>query len=193
LRRSARIQAESPVKLGKIAHPVSGIPPAGSNQEKIMKPNLFTPLLAPLFAPLLGLLSLCIMPEAGAADNGLVSKPSKYSVADTINRVETVVKAKGMTVFARIDHAAEAEKAGLKMHPTQLLIFGNPKGGTPLMQANPTIAIDLPMKALAWEDDNGKVWLSYNAPAFLKNRHDVKDELAKSLSGIVGLMDAALE
>ncbi len=145
------------------------------------------------FAPLLGLFSLCILPEAGAADNGLVTKPSKYSVPDTINRVENVVKSKGMTVFARIDHAGEAEKAGLKMQPTQLLIFGNPKGGTPLMQAAPTIAIDLPMKALAWQDESGKVWLSYNAPAFLKARHDLKDELAKGLGGIVGLIDAALE
>ena len=101
--------------------------------------------------------ALCATAQAG--DN-LITKPSKYSVPDTMNRIEQAMTAKGMTIFARIDHAGEAKKAGLEMKPTELLIFGNPKGGTALMVAKPTAAIDLPMKALAWEDKDGKVWLT---------------------------------
>jgi uncharacterized protein (DUF302 family) len=89
--------------------------------------------------------------DAWAGPEGLVSKPSRYSVPETVDRLMTVVQSKGMTVFARIDHAAEAAKTGLEMRPAQLLVFGNPKGGTPLMTAAPTVAIDLPLKALAWE------------------------------------------
>lgn len=128
-----------------------------------------------------------------AADNGIVSKPSPYSVPETLNRLEAVLKSKGITIFARIDHAGEAEKVGLKMRPTQLLIFGSPKAGTALMNASPSIAIDLPLKALAWEDENGKVWLSYNSPAFLKQRHDLKEEFMKNIAAVASFVDQALE
>ncbi len=104
-------------------------------------------------------------------DNGLITLQCAYGAKETVDRLEAEVKAKGLTVFARIDHAAGAREAGLPLRPTELLIFGNAKGGTPLMQAKQTIGIDLPLKALAWEDAAGKVWLSYNDPAWLAQRH----------------------
>lgn len=110
------------------------------------------------------------------ADNGLMTLPSAHGVKDTIDRLEREVKSKGLTIFARIDHAAGAAEASLALRPTELLIFGNAKGGTPLMQAQQTIGIDLPLKALAWEDAYGKVWLSYNDPAWLAARHRVGAE-----------------
>ena len=88
-----------------------------------------------------------------------------------------------------MDHSGEAERAGLKMNPTQLLIFGSPKAGTPLMVASPTLAIDLPLKALVWEDAGGKVWVSYNAPEYLKQRHNIPDELVKNIAGIGPLLE----
>jgi uncharacterized protein (DUF302 family) len=122
-------------------------------------------------------------------ENGLITHPSAHSAKDTIDRLEAQVTSKGMTVFARIDHAAGAREAGLALRPTELLIFGNAKGGTPLMQASQTMGIDLPLKALAWQDANGKVWLSYNDPAWLAQRHgeatgvkDVTDRLAAVLA-----------
>jgi uncharacterized protein (DUF302 family) len=118
---------------------------------------------------------------------------SKYSVPETMDRLEKIAKSKGLTIFARIDHSGEAEKAGLKMRPTQLLILGNPKAGTPLMNASPSIAIDLPLKALAWQDADGKVWLGYNNPDFLKQRHNLPDDMVKVLGAIGGLVDAAVE
>src|SRR5713226_283494 len=124
-----------------------------------------------LFAAIALLLSF----PANAADNGIVSKPSSYSVPETLDRLETVVRAKGLTVFARIDHSGEAEKVGLKMRPTQLLIFGNPKTGTALMIWFPSKAMDLALKALSWEYQNGKVGLSYNSRDYLKQRHDLKE------------------
>jgi uncharacterized protein (DUF302 family) len=102
---------------------------------------------------------------------GLTTVPSVHNVKDTIDRLESDVKSKGMTVFARVDHAAGAKAVDMALRPTELLIFGNAKGGTPLMQASQTIGIDLPLKALAWEDADGKVWLSYNEPAWLATRH----------------------
>ena len=123
---------------------------------------------------------------------GIISKASKYSVAETLDRVESVLRTKGMTVFARVDHSGEAEKVGLNMRPTQLLIFGNPKGGTPVMVAAPLAAIDLPLKALAWQDDDGKVWLSYNDPEYLKKRFGLTDEQIKTISGIGGLIELGL-
>jgi uncharacterized protein (DUF302 family) len=116
--------------------------------------------------------------NAFAGADGLITKPSKYSVPETMDRLASVLQTNGMTVFDRIDHAAAAEKAGLSMRPSQLLIFGNPKGGTPLMAAAPTAAIDLPLKALAWEDADGKVWLSYNSMVWIRERHAIhgKDE-----------------
>jgi uncharacterized protein (DUF302 family) len=105
------------------------------------------------------------------ASNGLITIASAHSAKETIDRFETDVKSKGMTIFARIDHSAGAKSAGLSLRPTELLIFGNAKAGTPLMQSHQTLGIDLPLKVLAWEDASGKVWLSYNDPAWLAARH----------------------
>lgn len=129
---------------------------------------------------------------AFAADK-LMVKQSPHSVADTLDRLEKVLKGKGITVFTRVDHAAGAKKAGLSLKPTQLLIFGNPKLGTPLMQANRQIGADLPMKALAWEDDSGKVWLGYTAPSALKERFGVsgKDEIFKKMTGALDKLTGA--
>ena len=119
------------------------------------------------------------------ADTGLTTVPSSHAVKDTIDRLEADVKRKGMTVFARIDHAQGARDAGLALRPTELLIFGSARGGTPLMQIQQTIGIDLPLKALAWEDAGGKVWLSWNDPAWLASRHRIAagGELTKALAG----------
>ncbi len=108
------------------------------------------------------------------ADTGLIKLKSAHSVVDTADKLEGILKSKGMSVFGRINHAAGAEKAGLTLKPTEVVIFGNPKVGTPLMNCERTIAIDLPQKALIWEDDSGEVWLAYNDPAELAKRHDVK-------------------
>ncbi len=140
-----------------------------------------------------GVMAMILTMPAVAADNGFVSKPSKYSVAETLNRFEAVAKAKGITVFARVDHSGGAEQAGLKMRPTQLLIVGSPKGGTPVMLAAPSAAIDLPLKVLAWEDNKGKVWLSYNSPEYLMKRHGFPAELLKNVSAVGALADRALE
>jgi len=128
-----------------------------------------------------------------AAESGIIHLASPYSVSETLRRLESLLQARGLAIFARIDHSGEAEKAGLKMRPTQLLIFGSPKQGTPLMVASPTLAIDLPLKALAWEDGSGKVWLSYNTPEYLKQRHNIPDELLKNISGVGVLLQKALE
>jgi uncharacterized protein (DUF302 family)/uncharacterized membrane protein YidH (DUF202 family) len=123
---------------------------------------------------------------------GIISKASKYSVPDTLDRVEAALGAKGVKIFVRVDHSGEAEKAGLKMPPTQLLIFGNPKAGTPVMLAAPTAAIDLPLKALAWQDADGKVWLSYNDPEYLKKRFGLADDQIKTIAGTGSLLEQAL-
>ena len=120
---------------------------------------------------------------ARAADNGLITKASKYSVEVTMDRFEAAAKKRGFTIVARVNHGQAAAKAGLKLRPSQLLIFGDPKGGTPIMAASPTAAIDLPLKALAWEDASGRVWLSYNSPTWLKARHDIEG-VDKSLAGM---------
>ena len=130
---------------------------------------------------------------AFAQDNGVATVLSKHSVPETIDRLESIVKARGLLVFARIDFTADADRAGLSMRPTQLLIFGNPKAGTPLMIASPRAAIDLPLKALAWEDPEGKVWLSYNQPEYLKERHGLPDNLMQSIAGIKMLVEKAAE
>ncbi len=129
---------------------------------------------------------------AMAAGKGLVSKPSAHSVEETIDRLEAVLREKNIHVFARIDQRAEAKKAGLDMPAMELLIFGNPKAGTPLMIAEPTSGIDLPLKALAWEDREGKVWLSYNAPEYLQQRFSIGEDLMKNISGIGALIEQAL-
>ncbi len=126
-------------------------------------------------------------------DNGLVHLRSPYSVPETVKRLESVLQARNLTVFAVVDHSGEAEKVGLMMRPTQLIIFGSPKAGTPLMVASPTLAIDLPLKALVWEDADGKVWLSYNSPEYFKQRHNVPDELVKNIAGVGALLEKAVE
>src|ERR1700676_3148114 len=108
---------------------------------------------------------------AAAANNGIVNKPSKHSVDQTVEALTNILKSKGVAVFALIDHSGEAEKVGLKMRATKLLIFGTPKAGTPLMVAAPSVAIDLPLKILVWEDAQGAIWVSYNSPAYLQERH----------------------
>jgi uncharacterized protein (DUF302 family) len=123
---------------------------------------------------------------------GFISKPSLYSVPETIQRLSALLKSKGVAIFALIDHSGEAEKAGLKMRPTQLLIFGNPKGGTPLMLAAPSTAIDLPLKALVWEDADGKVWLSYNSPEYLRQRHGFPADLEENIAAIEPLLAQAV-
>jgi uncharacterized protein (DUF302 family) len=123
---------------------------------------------------------------------GFASKASRYSVAETVERFESLLNAKGIKLFALVDHSGEADKAGLKMRPTKLLIFGSPKGGTPVMQAAPTIAIDLPLKALIWEDSDGKVWVSFNEPAYLAERHRIPTDLTKNISVVEGLVEQVL-
>ena len=126
-------------------------------------------------------------------NNGLVHVASPHSVPETLNRLESVLQSHGLTVFARVNHSGEAQKVGLTMRPTQLLIFGSPKAGTPLMVARPSIAIDLPLKALAWQDADGKVWLSYNSPQYLKERHGLPEDLLKNIAGIGPLIHQAVE
>jgi uncharacterized protein (DUF302 family) len=125
-------------------------------------------------------------------DNGMVHLNSPHSTTETLARLETIVQSKGIAVLARIDHSGDAAKAGLAMHPTKLLIFGNAKSGTPLMIASPTVAIDLPLKALVWEDAEGTVWLSYNTPAYLKQRHAIPDDLMQNIAGIVAICAEAV-
>ena len=126
------------------------------------------------------------------AGDGIISKESKYSVPETLDRVDALLRSKGIKIFVRVDHSGAAEKVGLKMPPTQLLIFGNPKGGTPVMLAAPTAAIDLPLKALAWQDGDGKVWLSYNDPEYLKRRFGLTDDQIKTIAGTGSLIEQAL-
>lgn len=142
---------------------------------------------------LLGFLAVGTLGNALAADNGLVTKPSKYAVAETVSRLEDVLKSKGVTVFARVDHSGDAQKAGLSMRPTQLLIFGNPKAGTPVMNAAPTAAIDLPLKALVWEDAEGKVWVAHNSADYVAQRHGIPADAAKPLGAAGMLIDLALQ
>ncbi len=120
--------------------------------------------------------------RAAIADNGIINKASNHSVDETVEKLKGILQAKGVTLFALVDHSTEAEKAGLKMRPTKLLIFGNPKGGTPLMVAAPSAAMDLPLKILVWEDSAGKVWASYNSPAYLQQRHGIPQELLQNIS-----------
>ncbi|MGA8617977.1 MAG: DUF302 domain-containing protein [Candidatus Sulfotelmatobacter sp.] len=125
--------------------------------------------------------------------NGLVQVPSPYSVDETVQRLQSILAQKGLRVFALVDHSGEAEKVGMKMRPTKLLIFGSPKAGTPLMVAAPTLAIDLPLKALVWQDENGKVWVSYNSPEYLQERHRIPQDLVKNIAGVGALVAKAVE
>jgi uncharacterized protein (DUF302 family)/uncharacterized membrane protein YidH (DUF202 family) len=130
---------------------------------------------------------------APATDDGIMSKPSNHSVDETVEKLKAILQAKGVTLFALVDHGGEAAKVGLKMPPTKLLIFGNPKGGTPLMLAAPSIAIDLPLKILVSEDSQGKVWLSYNSPAYLQQRHGVPPALLQNIAVVETLAEKAAE
>ena len=141
----------------------------------------------------MGCMLMAVAPGTVHAGTNMVTIPSNYSVPETIKRIEAAVMGKGLQIFARIDHGGEAKKVGLAMRPTELLIFGNPKGGTALMVAKPTAAIDLPMKALAWEDENGKVFLTYNSSELLHERHGVPTELASKLDAVGKLLEAAVE
>ena len=125
-------------------------------------------------------------------DNGMVHLNSRYSAAETLARLEAAIKAMGIHIHASIDHSGDAAAAGLAMRPTHLLIFGNAKAGTPLMVATPTLAIDLPLKALVWEDEGGLVWLSYNDPEYLRKRHGFADELLKNIAGVKMLAEEAV-
>jgi len=114
--------------------------------------------------------------------NGIVDKPSNHSVDQAVARLKNILQSKGVTLFAVIDHSGEAEKVGMKMPPTKLLIFGNPKAGTPLMLAAPCSAIDLPLKILIWEDVQGRVWVTYNSPGYLQERHRLPAELLRNIA-----------
>ena len=129
------------------------------------------------------------------ANSGIVTIPSRHSVDETVKRVEEALVAKGVKLFAVIDHSGEAERAGMPMRPTKLLIFGNPKAGTPWMIAAPSIAIDLPMKVLIAEDADGNVRISYNDPSYIQGRHHLPEELFRSYSaaGVDRLVASAAE
>ena len=125
--------------------------------------------------------------------NGIIEKPTSHSVDETVEKLKGMLRDKGITLFALIDHSGEAEKAGIKMRPTKLLIFGSPKAGTPLMLAAPSSAIDLPLKILIWEDAQGKVWVSYNSPAYLQERHNLPQELLPNIGAVETLAGKAAE
>ena len=133
------------------------------------------------------LVATLILSNAVHADSKMITKQSSHSVAITMDRLEAVVKEKGIAVVARVDHAGAAQKVGLPLKPTQLLIFGNPKLGTPLMQSNPQAGLDLPLKALVWEDAAGAVWLGYTAPADLAARHQIgnRAEVVKKMGEVL--------
>jgi uncharacterized protein (DUF302 family) len=126
-------------------------------------------------------------------EEGIVKVPSHHSVDETVDKLKTILKSKGVTLFALVDHSGEAEKVGLKMPPTKLLIFGNPKGGTPLMLAAPSTALDLPLKILVAEDAQGKVSISYNSPEYLKERHGLPETLMPNIVVVQALAAAAGE
>lgn len=126
-------------------------------------------------------------------EEGIVKIPSHHSVDETVDRLKGILQSKGVTLFALIDHSGEAEKVGMKMPPTKLLIFGSPKAGTPLMLAAPSIAIDLPLKILVSQDNDGKVWLSYNSPEYLKERHGLPQDLVQNVAVVAALAAKAAE
>lgn len=128
---------------------------------------------------------------ASAPDNGISRRRSDHSVGETVAKVKSILQAKGIMLFALVDHSGEAEKVGLKMPNTKLLIFGNPRGGTPLMIASPSIAIDLPLKILVAEDADGTVWISYNSASYLKARHNLPDQFLPVLASVESLAAAA--
>jgi uncharacterized protein (DUF302 family) len=130
---------------------------------------------------------------APSISNGIIDTLSNHSVDETVEKLKGILQAKGIALFALVDHSGEAQKVGMKMPPTKLLIFGNPKGGTPLMLAAPSVAIDLPLKILVREDAQGKVWVSYNSPAYLQERHGFPPELLKNIVVVEALAAQAAE
>lgn len=128
-----------------------------------------------------------------SSSNGIVTQPSSLSVEETVEKLKSILQAKGVTLFALIDHSREAEKIGMKMPPTKLLIFGSPKAGTPLMPAAPSTALDLPLKILVSEDDQRRVWISFNSPQYLQERHKFREELLQNISVIENLAAAAAQ
>jgi uncharacterized protein (DUF302 family) len=131
--------------------------------------------------------------ERNMHENGLLQVASARSVDETVDRLKAILAERGLQVFAVVDHGGEAEKVGMKMRPTKLLIFGSPKGGTPVMLAAPSVAIDLPLKALVAEDEGGKVWISYNSPEYLQQRHGIPQDLVKNIAGVGALVAKAVE
>jgi uncharacterized protein (DUF302 family) len=123
-------------------------------------------------------------------DRGIIDTPSNHSVDETVEKLKRTLQAKGVTIFAIVDHSGEAEKVGLKMRPTKLVIFGSPKAGTPVMLAAPSVAIDLPLKILIWEDRDGKVWVSYNSLTYLQERHGLPKELLQNIAVVETLAAA---
>lgn len=146
---------------------------------------------ATLVAPPFGRNQVETMPPD--QDRGIVSRLSAHSVDETVERLEGLLRARGVTLFALVDHSGEAAKVGMRLRPTKLLIFGNPKAGTPLMLAAPSVALDLPLKILVWEDAQGKVWLGYNSPAYLQRRHGLPDALLPNIAVVEALASAAAE
>jgi uncharacterized protein (DUF302 family)/uncharacterized membrane protein YidH (DUF202 family) len=132
-------------------------------------------------------------PMTMPTNNGIIDKPSNHSVEETVKVFEGILQAKGVTLFTLVDHSGEAQKVGMKMRPTQLLIFGSPKAGTPVMTAAPSSAIDLPLKVLVWQDGENKVWISYNSPEYLQKRHGFPKELLQNISIVGNLVSAAAQ
>jgi len=130
---------------------------------------------------------------APATRNGIVDRPSNHSVEQTVGRLKDILQSRGITLFALVDHSGEAEKVGLEMRPTKLLIFGSPKAGTTLMLAAPSIAIDLPLKILVWEDGKGRAWISYNSPEYLGERHGLPRELLQNIAVVATVVEKAGE
>ena len=124
---------------------------------------------------------------------GIIDTPSNHSVDETVEKLKGILQARGITLFALVDHSGEAEKVGMKMPPTKLLIFGNPKAGTPVMLAAPSSAIDLPLKILIWQDRSGKVWVTYNRPTYLQERHGLPHELLQNIAVVETLVNAVAE
>jgi uncharacterized protein (DUF302 family) len=131
------------------------------------------------------------MTSSAASESGVVRIASSHSVADTVARLEGILKERGVLIFARIDFSGDAGRAGLAMRPEQMLIFGNPKAGTPLMQAEPAVGLDLPVKALVFEDAAGKTWIAWNDPQYIVRRHGVPAGLAANLAAVVPLIERA--
>ena len=130
---------------------------------------------------------------APATNKGIIDTPSSHSVNETVEKLKTLLQTKGINLFALVDHSGEAEKVGMKMRPTKLLIFGNPKAGTPLMLAAPSSAIDLPLKILIWEDAQGKSWVTYNSLSYLRERHNIPPEVLSNITVIDTLAKAVAE